>query len=149
MDSTGNYSRLFTVNEANELLPKLRPLVEQILENIRRLKSASETVICREQLDADAPDLMEHLRRDAEITKLIGQVQSWVEEINAHGCVCKGVEQGLIDFPCMLGAEVVFLCWQLGEPNVGFWHGIEDGFAGRKPLLDDGDADPEDETSYH
>ncbi len=63
MDSTGNYSRLFTVNEANELLPKLRPLVEQILENIRRLKSASETVIRREQLDADAPDLMEHLRR--------------------------------------------------------------------------------------
>ena len=149
MDSTGNYSRLFTVNEANELLPKLRPLVEQILENIRRLKSASETVIRREQLDADAPDLMEHLRRDAEIAKLIGQVQSWVEEINAHGCVCKGVEQGLIDFPCMLGAEVVFLCWQLGEPNVGFWHGIEDGFAGRKPLLDDGDVDPEDETSYH
>lgn len=149
MDSTGNYSRLFTVNEANELLPELRPLVEQILENIRRLKSASETVIRREQLDADAPDLMEHLRRDAEIAKLIGQVQSWVEEINAHGCVCKGVEQGLIDFPCMLGAEVVFLCWQLGEANVGFWHGIEDGFAGRKPLLDDGSSDPEDKTSYH
>jgi hypothetical protein len=149
MDSTGNYSRLFTVNEANELLPELRPLVEQILENIRRLKSASETVIRREQLDADAPDLMEHLRGDAEIAKLIGQVQSWVEEINAHGCVCKGVEQGLIDFPCMLGAEVVFLCWQLGEPNVGFWHGIEDGFAGRKPLLDDDDSDPEDKTSYH
>ena len=148
MATSDMYSRLFTVNEANELLPRLRPLVERILENIRRLKSVSETVIRRDQLDPEAPDLMEQLRRDGEVTKLISQVQEWVEEINGHGCVCKGVEQGLIDFPCMLGAEVVFLCWQLGEPTVGFWHRIEDGFAGRKPLLDDG-ADPEDKPSYH
>ena len=149
MDSPGNYSRLFTVNEANELLPIVRPLVEQILENIRRLKSVSETVIRRDQLDAEAPDLMNQLRRDAEVAKLIGQVQGWVEEINSHGCVCKGVEQGLIDFPCMLGAEVVFLCWQLGEANVGYWHRIEDGFAGRKSLLDGEDSDPDDKPSYH
>ena len=147
MDSP--YTRLFTVNEANALLPTLRPLVEQILENIRRLKGASETVIHREQLDADAPNLMERLREDAEVAKLIGQVQDWVDAINAHGCMCKGVEQGLIDFPCMLGAEVVFLCWQLGEPTVGFWHRIEDGFAGRKPLLDGDSSDPDEKVSLH
>jgi hypothetical protein len=149
MDATANYSRLFTVNEANDLLPTLRPLVEQILENIRRLKSASETVIRREQIDADAPNLMNRLREDGEVAKLIGQVQGWVDEINAHGCVCKGVEQGLIDFPCMLGAEVVYLCWQLGEPNVGFWHRIEDGFAGRKPLLDGESSNRGDKVSFH
>lgn len=149
MATSEMYSRLFTVNEANELLPRLRPLVEQILENIRRLKRVSEAVIRREQLDPEAPDLMEQLRRDGEVTRLISQVQEWVEEINGHGCVCKGVEQGLIDFPCMLGAEVVFLCWQLGEPTVGFWHRIEEGFAGRKPLLDEGGADPEDDPPYH
>jgi hypothetical protein len=48
----------------------------------------------------------------------------------------------------MLGTEVVFLCWQLGEPNVNFWHRIEEGFAGRKPLLDRKD-DPDDKLSYH
>lgn len=144
-----NFSRLFTVDEANSLLPQLRPLVEQILENIRRLKSASETVIRREQLDPDAPNLMDRLRQDSEVTRLIGEVQSWVEEINAHGCVCKGVEQGLIDFPCVLGAEVVFLCWQIGESTVGFWHRIEDGFAGRKPLLDGDGADAEEKGPYH
>jgi hypothetical protein len=149
MDPSANFPRLFTVNEANDLLPKLRPLVEQILENIRRLKGASESVIRREQLDADAANLMDRLRQDAEIAKLIGQVQGWVDEINSHGCACKGVEQGLIDFPCMLGAEVVFLCWQLGEPSVGFWHRIEDGFAGRKPLLDSEGSDPDDKLSYH
>ncbi|HEX9786606.1 MAG TPA: DUF2203 domain-containing protein [Candidatus Binatia bacterium] len=149
MESPANYPRLFTVHEANDLLPKLRPLVEQILENIRRLKSASETVIRGEQLDAEAPNFMDRVRQDGEVARLIGQVQGWVDEINSYGCTCKGVEQGLIDFPCMLGAEVVFLCWQLGESNVGFWHRIEDGFAGRKPLLDGEGSDPDDKVSYH
>ena len=149
MDSTAQYPRLFTVNEANELLPKLRPLIEQILENIRRLKDASETVIRREQLDPEAPNLTDRLREDGEVARVIAQLQGRVDEINAHCCICKGVEQGLIDFPCMLGAEVVFLCWQLGEPSVGFWHRIDDGFAGRKPLLDDEGSDPDDKPSYH
>ena len=149
MEPTANFPRLFTVNEANDLLPKLRPLVEQILDNIRRLKSASDSVIRREQLDAEAADLMERLRQDTEVAKLIGQVQGWVDEINAYGCTCKGVEQGLIDFPCMLGAEVVFLCWQLGEPSVAFWHRIEDGFAGRKALLESEASDPGHKGSYH
>jgi hypothetical protein len=149
MEAPAKYSRLFTVIEANALLPELRPLVEQILENIRRLKSASENTIRREQLDPEAPNLMNRLREDAEIARLIGQVTGWVEEINACGCVCKGVEQGLIDFPCMLGAEVVFLCWQIGEPTVSYWHRIEDGFAGRKPLLEGESSDPDEDISYH
>jgi hypothetical protein len=149
MDSHDNFARLFTVDEANGLLPALRPLVEQILENIRRLKGASETVIRREGLDPEAPNLMNRLRDDGEIAKLIGQVKGWVDEIHSYGCLCKGVEQGLIDFPCLLGAEVVFLCWQIGEPSVGFWHRIEDGFAGRKLLLDGETSDPDDKVSYH
>ncbi len=149
MVSQTHFPRLFTVDEANDLLPKVRPLVEQVLENIRRLKSASETVIRKEGLDPETPNLMNRLRDDGEIARLIGQVKGCVDEINSFGCICKGVEQGLIDFPCMLGAEVVFLCWQIGEPSVGFWHRIEDGFAGRKPLLDGDSSDPDRKVSYH
>ena len=143
------FPRLFTVDEANGLLPKVRVLVEQVLENIRRLKSASETVIRKEGLEPETPNLMNRLRDDSEIAKLIGQVKGWVEEINSYGCICKGVEQGLIDFPCMLGAEVVFLCWQIGESSVNHWHRIEDGFAGRKLLLDTEAATPDSKVSYH
>lgn len=149
MESAANFPRLFTVEEANGLLPAVRPLIENILENLRRLKSKSETVIRNEQLDPEAPDLMKRLRRDEEIARLVGQIKGWVEEIHSHGCVCKGIEQGLIDFPCLLGAEVVFLCWQYGEPGVNHWHRIEDGFAGRRTLLEVGDADPEGNTSVH
>lgn len=149
MDANASYQKLFTVNEANDLLPTLRPLVEQILENIRRLKLASETVIRKENLDPEASDLMSRLRQNREITRLVTQVKQWVEEINAHGCICKGVEQGLIDFPCVLGSEIVFLCWQLGESKVNYWHRIEDGFAGRRALLDGKGSEPKRGTSYH
>ena len=149
MESQASFPRLFTVIEANDLLPKLRPLVEQVLENIRRLKGASESVIRREGLDPEAPNLMNRLRDDGEIAKLIGQVKGCVDEINSYGCICKGVEQGLIDFPCLLGAVVVFLCWLIGEPGIGYWHRIQDGFAGRKPLLDNETSDLNDKMSYH
>ena len=145
----GNYARLFTIAEANGLLPELRPLVERILENIRRLKGVSESVIRREDLDPDAPNLMERLREDREVLKLVTEIKDWVAAINDHGCVCKGVEQGLIDFPCMLGSEVVFLCWQIGEASVAHYHRIEDGFAGRKTLLEDMEDEPDNKPSYH
>lgn len=144
-----SFSRLFTVNEANALLPTVRPLIERILENIRRLKSKSETVIRQQQLDPEAADLMDRLQQDDEIAQLVNEVKNGVDEIHQHGCICKGVERGLIDFPCMLGAEVVFLCWQLGEPTVGHWHRVEDGFAGRRPLLEGGKTKADEKTSYH
>ena len=149
MEAPTNFPRLFTVNEANLLLPTLRPIIERILENLRRLKMKSETVIRNERLDPDASNFMEQLRKDDDIAKLIEQIKNGVEEIHSHGCVCKGVEQGLIDFPCMLGAEIVFLCWQFGEPSIGYWHRIDDGFAGRRTLIDAEQEDPDGNTSYH
>jgi hypothetical protein len=143
------FSKLFTVEEANAMLPVLRPLLENILEIIRRLKSKSEIVIRSEKLDPEAPNLMDRLREDSDIARLLHQVKLGVDEIHGYGCICKGVEQGLIDFPCMLGPEVVLLCWQLGEPAVGHWHRIEDGFAGRRALLDEEEPGPDSETSLH
>jgi hypothetical protein len=142
------YTRLFTVNEANALLPTLRPLVEDILENLRRLRAKSEVVIRDQHLSPDAPDLMNRLQENSEIAHLIRQIKDRVEEIHSHGCMCKGVEQGLLDFPCVLGAEVVFLCWQYGEATVGHWHRVEDGYAGRRPLLEP-DDNSGSSPSYH
>ncbi len=149
METAANFPRLFTINEANLLLPVLRPIIERTLEYLRRLKIKSEDITRSEQLDPDAPDFMEQLRRDGEVAKLIEQIKDGVDEIHSHGCVCKGVEQGLVDFPCLLGAETVFLCWQFGEPSVGHWHRIDEGFAGRRALIDAEQEDPDGKTSYH
>jgi len=148
MASFQTFSRMFTVDEANDLLPSLRPLIERLFHNLGCLRRKSESVSREEKLAPDSPDLMERLQEDGEIARLIQEVRGLVEEINSYGCVCKGVEEGLVDFPCLFGGEVVFLCWRYGEEKVGHWHRIQDGFAGRKPLLDLGEESG-GETSYH
>jgi hypothetical protein len=123
--------------------------MERIEENIKRLRNQSKTIIRDEQLDPDAMDFMDRLQENNEIARIVAEVKGWVEEIQSYGCICKGVEQGLVDFPCLLGAEVVFLCWQLGEPTVSYWHRIEDGFAGRRPLLDVEKTDSDKKSPHH
>jgi len=149
MVSSVPFPRLFTVDEANALLPAMRALTERIQKNIQRLKSQSKTVIRDEQRDPGAADFMERLQENSEIARLVAEVKDGVKQIESYGCICKGAERGLIDFPCLLGTEVVFLCWQQGEPTVSYWHQIEAGFAGRRPLLDVEKTGPAKKTSYH
>jgi hypothetical protein len=148
MSAQQQVSRLFTVDEANSLLPELRPLVQRILDRLDSLREKSEDVVRAERLSPASPELMKSLQRNEAIARLIHEVKCLVDEINGYGCVCKGIEEGLVDFPCMLGGEIVFLCWRFGEESVGHWHKIEDGFAGRKPLLD-GEEEGGGNVSYH
>ena len=57
-----------------------------------------------------------------------------VAELQELGLLVKDLDEGLVDFPALRGGEEVLLCWRLGEEEVAFWHTLEDGFAGRKPL---------------
>ena len=63
-----------------------------------------------------------------------GRLREAVERIQALGCVVKDLETGLIDFPAIYRGQDVLLCWKLGEPEIQFWHGVDEGFAGRKPI---------------
>jgi hypothetical protein len=61
-----------------------------------------------------------------------------VDRIQEAGVVVKDLDVGLVDFPSMLEGEEIYLCWKLGEEHIAFWHGIDEGFTGRKPLDDPG-----------
>ena len=65
---------------------------------------------------------------------LAGALRDAVSEIESNGCVVKDLEMGLVDFPSKVNDEQVFLCWKLGEPAIRFWHRMDEGYAGRKPL---------------
>ncbi len=71
-------------------------------------------------------------------------IWQWVDNVmwGFRGCLVNGPEAGLVDFPCLLGGEIVLLCWKYGEPLVAHWHRIPDGFAGRRPLLDSSEEAP-------
>ncbi len=57
-----------------------------------------------------------------------------IEKIQEFGCLVKDLDIGLIDFPTLFQGEEVYLCWKLGEVGIRFWHGIHEGFRGRKPI---------------
>jgi hypothetical protein len=128
--------RLFTVDEANALLPRLR-------EILREMQSAKAVV------DALRGELTEHAQvasgnghaAEPEIEEKTRTAQRQVERLNALlrelrelGCELKGLDEGLVDFPSEREGRVVYLCWRLGEDRVQFWHEREAGFAGRQPL---------------
>lgn len=129
------FDKLFTCEEANELLPRLGLLVRelQVQANSMRERVA---VLSRERpqeqlADMELDDIVElhpELRR---YTRRMAELASQIEEL---GCFLKDIDLGLVDFPCERENEVVFLCWQYGETHITAWHAIEGGFASRRPL---------------
>jgi hypothetical protein len=130
-------ARVFTVEEANAALAELRPLVERMVEHRRNLTEAQRrqaklvTRIAGNGGDLQPSDLREVAET---IQTEADAIAECAEQINAAGVQIKSLEEGLLDFPARRGDEEVLLCWKLGEDEIEYWHGLEEGFAGRKPL---------------
>jgi hypothetical protein len=132
--------RYFTPNQANDLLTEIRPLVEELVSHRRahtRLQEERAELAGRiagngggidSQRLADLEAAEEHER--------IGIART-VNAIHGHGAIVKDPDVGLVDFPAVRDGEEILLCWQLGEEHVAHWHGLEEGFAGRRPLDDE------------
>jgi hypothetical protein len=139
MSETATYPKLFTIDEANATLAGIKPTVEQLLETFREIRSEIQETAAQAGLPVGSPDLPRHLEARGKATQLFERVKQLIDRIHSSGCLVNGPEAGLVDFPCLYNNEIVFLCWKFGEPRVGHWHRIPDGFAGRRPLLDDSD----------
>jgi hypothetical protein len=132
--------KYFNRQEAEGLLP----MIEQGLEEARRQKRKiddlrSEIVAAATRimvLGGSFPPYADLAGKKAEHDKASQELTHAIEAIQQTGCLVKDLEAGLVDFPSLLRGEEVYLCWKLGEPRIGYWHGIEEGFAGRKPLDD-------------
>ncbi|MBM4256354.1 MAG: DUF2203 family protein [Deltaproteobacteria bacterium] len=125
----------FSVAEANALIPRF----ELILDRMQRasLKIREElAAIAQEHGERSLDQMSVHqlIQMKPALHPLFEQLSQNVEEIEAQGCLFKGLELGLVDFPARIDGEVVELCWQYGEKEIRFYHGREDGFAGRRPL---------------
>jgi len=129
--------RHFTPEEANAELEHVRPLVEQLVAARQEHAAALER---QEELErkirgnGGGIPPAELAAATAEVDAVARRLAKLVDEIAAHGAQVKDLDTGLIDFPALRGGETVLLCWQLGEDEIRFWHGTDDGFAGRRPL---------------
>ena len=130
--------RVFTEEEANDALEVVRPLVERLVEARKRFVHVAgrleevEGTVSGNGGGLDPERVRELQERAAEAAADLAAIVGELEEI---GVEVKDLDEGLIDFPARHpGGDTVLLCWRLGEGEVAYWHGLEEGFAGRKPL---------------
>ena len=129
--------RRFTPSEANEELAEIRPLVEELVAHRReylRLQSERQALAQRIAgngggIDVSALGELEEAERRERV-----EIARRVNAVHERGAIVKDLDTGLVDFPARLEGEEVLLCWQLGEEQIEHWHGLEEGFAGRKRL---------------
>lgn len=133
-------SRTFTLGEAQDLLPVLESLLRTAIDGkklIESVESELQAVAHRIFLNGGMSLNMVYLaRRKAEREKAFQKVKDAMAEIDAIGVQVKDLDIGLLDFPCEVDGQIVLLCWKLGEKAITHWHGISEGFAGRKPVTD-------------
>jgi hypothetical protein len=132
--------RYFTRNEAEELLPLIARCVAQAREEKRRIEGLdhelAQAVTKIMVLGGSVPPYGKLAATREEREQVVAQLQEVLATIAQTGCLVKDLEQGLVDFPSLVGGEEAYLCWKLGEERIGYWHGLDEGFAGRKPLDD-------------
>ncbi len=132
--------RTFTLQEAQSLLPVLESLLHNAIDGKKLIDAVDaelQEVVHRVFLDGGRFLNIVHLaRRKAEREKAIQRVKDAISEIDSIGVQVKDLDIGLLDFPCVVDGETVLLCWKLGEKGITHWHGVSEGFKGRK-LIDE------------
>ena len=121
---------LYSVSEANALLPYIRTLVASMLE-------------AREAILSLQPELWSVIqaavfnggsKSASDVTHYILTIQDAIRKLQSLNIVVKDVNTGLIDFPAERDGQLIYLCWLYDEPSVQFWHDIDSGFAGRQRI---------------
>lgn len=128
----------FTLREAQSLVPKISELLREAVasraeaaEAEREVRASTERIILMGGVVVDTAAARQAKDR---LESAAARLREAVEGIQELGCVVKDLDIGLIDFPTFYRGKDVFLCWKLGEPEIQFWHGVDEGFAGRKPI---------------
>jgi hypothetical protein len=126
--------KVFTLDEATALLPVIRPIIAELLEVRRDLAIGLLEVEAASHLQSEPASGGRAATIAGRVHDLQFRIVGLVENIQAHGCIVKDVDLGLIDFPSRRGDRIVNLCWRVDEAQIGFWHGMNEGFAARKPM---------------
>lgn len=126
--------RLFTIDQANAMIPRLESIMGKLQRHGLQLRAALSQLVGETEQDPESLSTTRVVELRPELAPVVSEVEQLLGELQAFGVQLKGLDLGLIDFFSQMDDEIVLLCWQYGESEVGYYHTIEAGFAGRKPL---------------
>jgi hypothetical protein len=129
--------RHFTPASANKALTEIRPLAEKLVEHRRLQRDAqAEQAALAAKIAGNGGGIEAQRLADleAELERERIGIARCVNAIHERGAIVKDLDDGLVDFPAQREGEEILLCWRLGEDEVAYWHGLEEGFAGRLPI---------------
>jgi hypothetical protein len=130
--------KTFTYEEAHTLLPVLQSLLKRCMDGkilVEQIEVEFQNLKHRIFLSGGLMvDVEQSARRRAERDKSLQEIKDTLAEIDSIGVQVKDLDMGLLDFPFKLDDEIVLLCWKYGEASIDYWHGMEEGFQGRKPV---------------
>ncbi len=132
--------RVFTLQEANNIVPRMNETFSRIFHLNERIKSVSKDM--QELMDIWGSQILEQDNTDNKFyfekmksrEDAVHELQEAVSELNKCGCVIKDMNEGLVDFYCRKGEDLVFLCWKYGEPKIMYWHTLQGSSTGRRPV---------------
>jgi hypothetical protein len=133
-------AKQFTVPSANRTLPLVRMIVSDIVELFREVSERRERLLAMQRRKGSETkrdgDLYREEVEQAErvLEQDVERLQAFVNELSVLGVELKDPSTGLVDFPTQMNGQSAYLCWKLGETEVGYWHTTDSGFAGRQPL---------------
>ena len=132
----GDRRKLFTLAEANAALAIVRPLLEDLAESKRGLDVVHATLLRLTPHQRENGHRLNAIGLEQQMERLVDRLARGIRDIEVMGIELKDIDAGLIDFPALQQGRVVYLCWRLGEDEIGYWHEISTGFAGRRPISD-------------
>jgi hypothetical protein len=131
----------FTLAEAQQLIPQVETLLRDAIAAKSEYETAeqaiqdfSERIMLMGGINVDRQTAVDARNRRESAAEAL---RAAIEGVQETGCVVKDLEMGLIDFPTLFRGQEVYLCWKLDEPAIEFWHGIDEGFRGRKAIDQD------------
>lgn len=124
------FEKHFTPDEVRKMLPQLRKIGARIQELAHMIQAQqSEITQSMKRVTGNG-----HQPAGLEALEPLSEMQKIITDLQKEGILLKDPLRGLFDFPTLINGDEVLLCWELSEEDLGFWHSVEDGLAGRKPL---------------
>lgn len=131
--------KYYTIEEADVVLP----VVEKFLKKAQRLRDKIAWLLETNEVVLEVSSdegfhyfVTEQVKANKQFHKLYYQFYRVIEGLNEMGIIVKDIDDGLVDFPFKVNGDDAYLCWQLGEPKIRYWHDCESGYENRQPIVD-------------